>query len=571
MAEATDTKSLTNLILNKGGEIELLEDTTYVVSSNMVSKRSSDIIGPKDRSAVLKIGNKVSWAEQVPMMRFNSVKGLTFENVSFDGNFANCGKARGDGYQTFVRAVSSSDILFKNCYFHDNAGDGVRLDSCTDVVMTGCDASKLGHELIYAIYGCSDMQFYDNDVLNYCNSAFRLDSSAYDVDIYKNTIHSIIERASTGPGIEIAKGVYEGIYIDYNTIHTENGSGIWISGDRASCKDCQFTHNTFKNVGNFLNGSGKYNGYSNAGIAGAGLNGLLIEDNIFEDITVGYAILMTEAKHSISGSYKWNFKNNTLKNCKYGFRVSNSRGSISGGGNTFTNVKTLKYGITDNITVTAGTSDTTTPVENTTSTNEDIKVDVTITDASGKTGSQSLTLTTEPKGARSNGLSLVTLKLSADGLYGTKNIEFKPDVETILANTCTGTDWLAKVVLTRSGGKVSSVQFITPTIKGSGSNEIKIRTSDGMYGAGALAIALEEPDVIEEPETNEEVITVAKQTKYTLNLVDFEGNAIKVNSAADVQTSTKQDGNLIKGYVVFTTASGYTTGRIPISAPMIKQ
>lgn len=442
MAEAKSTESLTKLILDKGGEIELVEDTVYTISSNMVSRRSCDIIGPKDRSAVLKIGNRVRWAEQVPMMRFNSVNGLTFENVSFDGNFANCGKVRGKGYQTFVRAVNGSDILFKNCNFHDNAGDGIRLDTCTDVVMTGCDAERCGHELVYAIYGCSDMQFYDNNVLNYCNSGFRLDSSAYDVDIFKNTIHSLIVGASTGPAIEIAKGVYEGICIDYNTIYDENGSGIWISGDRAACKDCQITHNTFKNVGNFLNGSGKYNGYSNGGISGAGLDGLLIEENTFEDINVGYAILMAEAKHEVKGKYAWNFKNNTLKNCKYGFRVSSARGSVSGGGNTFTNVRSLKYGLTGNITVTE---------------KEETKEETVVT---------------------------------------------------------------------------------TPT---------------------------------ETPIENTEETTMAKQMKYTLNVVDPDGNAIKVNSAADVQVATKQDGNSITGYVVFTTPSGDTTGRIPINAPLKKQ
>ena len=77
MAEATNSKTLANLIVNKGGEIELVEDTVYTISSNMVSRRACDIIGPKDKSAVLKIGNKVQWAENIPMMRFNSVNGLT--------------------------------------------------------------------------------------------------------------------------------------------------------------------------------------------------------------------------------------------------------------------------------------------------------------------------------------------------------------------------------------------------------------------------------------------------------------------------------------------------------------
>lgn len=371
MAEATNSKVLASLITNKGGEIELVEDTTYVISSNMVSRRSCDIIGPKDKGAILKIANRVRWAENVPMMRFNSVKGLSFENITFDGNFANSGKSRGDGFQTFVRAVNSSDIVIKNCHLHDNAGDGFRLDTCTDVDVSGCNVSKLGHEFIYAIYGCSDMQFHDNDVLNYCNSAFRLDSSAYDVDIYKNTIHSIVERGSTGPGIQLSKGRFEGIHIDSNTIHTENGSGIWISGDRAPCVDCQITNNTFENVGNYLNGSGTYNGYSNAGISGAGMDGLIIENNTFENIDVGYAVVMNEATHAVSGKYEWIFNNNTLKNCKHGFRVSNTRGSITGVDNTFTNVLKLKCENVDNINVSEKVIE---PVDNSDTQNEVTKM-----------------------------------------------------------------------------------------------------------------------------------------------------------------------------------------------------
>jgi hypothetical protein len=190
--EVSTTAELTNAIKNKGGEIDLVEDTTYQISSNIVSSRSCQIYGPKDRSAILKIGNRVSWAKQVPMIRFNNADGLVFDHIDFNGNFANSGKARGDGYQTFVRCVGCSDIEINSNSVHDNAGDGFRLDGCTEVDCHDNDVSKLGHEFIYAIYSCSDMDFYNNDILNYCNSGIWLDSSAYDVTIAKNTIHSII-------------------------------------------------------------------------------------------------------------------------------------------------------------------------------------------------------------------------------------------------------------------------------------------------------------------------------------------------------------------------------------------
>lgn len=572
-----ETSTELTAAIKTGGKTIEIAPRNYSLKNLTIGKSDTELVSASDTAIpyIYMAANHPS----VPMLNGYNLDGIRFDRVCLDGNFSNQpGAVRGSSSLVLCWLRNGEDIAMQNCIMRNSAIDGLKLTACDGILFENNTISDLGHEGLYAMYGCENGIVRNNKVKTRTNSAFRLSYGATDFKIYNNDVYSVIDKTSTGPGMELDKRAFKDIEIYNNNIRNMNGSGIWFSADISTCSNVNIHDNVFDNVGNFLNGDFDYNGYSNAGIAGAGMSGMVIENNTFQNINIGYAILMAEAKHALSGSYKWIFRNNTLKNCKYGIRISNSRGSISGGGNTFTKVGTLKYGVTANINVTAA-EDTTPepdPVDNTTPTTEDIKVDVTVTDASGKTGSQSIVLSTTAQSARSNGLSLATFKLSSNGLYGTKNIEFKPSVETTLANTCTGTNWLVKLALTRSDKKVSTIQFIAPTIKGTGSNEIKIRTSDGMYGAGALAIVLNEPEIIEEPvtnddDTNDEVITVAKQTKYTLNLVDFEGNALKVNSAADVQVATKQDGNLIKGYVVFTTASGYTTGRIPISAPMIKQ
>jgi len=423
MTTTVSTSAKLSTAIPKGGTIEI-EPGNYYLKSVQFKKNDTVLVSTdEDKQPVVYMA--ASHPKGEAMLTGRGVSGITFDNICIDGNFSNQPNAvRGSTDLRLVRLYNSSDLTFKNCTWRNAALDAIRLDSCHGITVTGNTVYDLGHEFIYAIYNCHDGNFFDNNVKTRTNSAFRLSYGASDIDISDNTIWSTINNNSTGPGIEMDKGLFKNIEIHNNTIRDLNGSGIWISADQNECSNVRIRNNLFSNVGNYQNYSGKYNGYSNAGIAGAGMSGMIIENNTFEAINVGYAILMAEAKHSVAGNYAWKFRNNVLKNVKTGFRIANSRGSISGDGNTFTNVKTMKYGITNNINVT-------------------------------------------------------------------------------------------------------------------------------------------EKEIIEE--------TDMSKMKYTLNLATFEGEALKVNTAADVQAATKQSGNLITGYVVFTTESGYTTGRIPIKAEMKKQ
>lgn len=429
-----ETSAELTAAIKTGGKTIEISPGNYSLKNVTIGKSDTELVSASD-SAIPYI-YMASRHPSAPMLSGYNLDGIHFNRVCLDGNFSNQpGARRGSSSLVLAWLRNGEDIKMQDCIMRNSAIDGLKLTACDDILFENNVISDLGHEGLYLMYDCEGAIVRNNRCKTRTNSFTRLSYGATDVKIYDNEIYSVIDNTSTGPGIELDKRMFKDIEIYNNTIKNLNGSGIWCSADIAACDNVHIHDNIFDNVGNYLNGSFDYNGYSNAGIAGAGMSGMIIEDNTFQNINIGYAVLMAEAKHALSSPYKWIFRNNTLKNCKYGFRVSNSRGSISGGGNTFNNVKTLKYGVTNNINVTE--------------------------------------------------------------------------------------------------------------------KEI-----------------IEEP--IEEPVTNNEETTMSKM-KYTLNLATFEGEALKINSSAEMQAATKQDANMITGYVVFTTESGYTTGRIPIKAPMKKQ
>lgn len=124
-----------------------------------------------------------------------------------------------------------------------------------------------------------------------------------------------------------------------------------------------------------------------------------------------------------------------------------------------------------------------------------------------------------------------------------------------------------------SGGSITATRDEVSKAKSMTNGSVKIiqGTRQGLAGVQKNTDTDSNTDNSTTPIENTEETTMVKQMKYTLNVVDPDGNTIKVNSAADVQLATKQDGNSITGYVVFTTPSGDTTGRIPINAPLKKQ
>jgi len=530
----------------KGGKIEIKPGNYYLNSIQFKTSNTTLVAADKNNKPVIFMANK---HPSGPMLTGSGLTGITFENIILDGNFSNQpGAKRGSSSLVLVWLKNCSDVTSRGCTWRNAAIDGLKLKTCKGLLYENNIAHDLGHEAVYAMYGCSKGVVRNNKCKTRTNSFCRLSYGASDFKIYGNEVYSVINSTSTGPGMELDKGIFKDVEIYNNVIHDLNGSGIWISADQAECDNVRIHDNTFRNVGNFLNGTFKYNGYSNAGIAGAGMDGMIIENNIFEDIEIGYAILMAEAKHSVSGKYNWILKNNTLKNVKNGLRLTNSRAFISGDGNKFTDVKTLKMGVTNNIngkvihssksTVPDNNKvtedeDTAIPIDDTTDTadTETITAIVTVTDAEGKSGTQKLTIDSSLLAPRTVDTTLITVKPIVDGGSGAISFELPVTTPSTIIDNSTESILAGQIKLTvkieRLSGQVgqSTIMLTTsPTtfgIDGKCTGMFKLRTPEGLYGQSNLDIMMAETtNLVKSMKST----VIAKTTKGELLHVTHDDN-----------------------------------------------
>jgi parallel beta-helix repeat protein len=510
---ATTVSSSSELIaaLARGGTIEL-EPATYTLRNAKFSRSDTFLVAANpDRPQPM---IQMAASHSGPMLSGSGLSGIGFENIIIDGNFSNQpGATRGSSDLILVNLGSCSDISVRNCLVQNSAIDGFCLRNCHDILVEGNTVHDLGHEFIYAL-SCYGGTYRNNNVKTRTNSAFRISYGGSGFDIHDNLIWSWLDKASTGPGIELDKGNYSDIEIWNNSFKTLNGAGIWMFDKGGSCKNIHIHDNVFDTVGQYYTTSGtfsnNYNGYSNGCITGAGFNGAIIEDNIIQNVK--YGLIMNEWKYSddYSRPYKWTFRNNTLKNAVTGFRIDSSRGTIEGAENKFSDIATLAYGYKDNVKVTS-----TGPVDNV-ATTEIIKAVVTITDARGWTGKQEIDLATVEMAPIAS--DRVTVKYSTGGLYGNRTYNLPASTNA----SPTGSDWLVGLSMTREAG-TQSHSFILPGIQGSGLNEFKLRTADGRYGECPLNIVLVEPEPEPEPEpTSKQVRIVHKVTMFVDNVAVLE-------------------------------------------------
>lgn len=355
MASATTVSSSSELAeaIPSGGTIEIEPGNYYLTRTTY--KRSDTYLVPTDvdHKPTVFMSAKHPAA---PMLSASGLSGIGWENITLDGNFANQpGAVRGSSSLILCALQGCSDIHMSGCNVQNSAIDALTLRGCHDVLVENNTVHDLGHEFVYAL-SCYGGEFRGNNVKTRTNSAFRLSYGASGFDIHDNKIWSWLDKASTGPGIELDKGNFKEINIEKNDFSILNGSGIWAMGNGGSCNNVVIHDNTFDTVGQYYTTSGvysaKYNGYSNACLAGAGFDGLVFENN--EINNVKYGVIMNEWKYTsgLSGTrYAWIFRNNTLKNAGVGFRIDNARGSISGSGNTLENVKTFSVGVKGNVKV----------------------------------------------------------------------------------------------------------------------------------------------------------------------------------------------------------------------------
>jgi len=564
----TTVSSSTELIaaLARGGTIEI-KPGTYSIRRATIAKSDTELVAANPtKKPVLQMAASHPGG---PMLGGYNVDGVQFENLILDGNFGKQpGAIRGRSDLALCWLRNSDAPLMQNCTMRNGASDGLKLTSCDGAKILNNECSHLGHDAFYFMYGCDNGVYKGNKVMTRTNSGGRWSYGAANWDISDNEIFSEIQSWSTGPGFEFDKRVLKNIRVRGNNFHTLNGSGIWLLGDIASCDNVSIYENTFDYVGRYYNNVLKYNGYSNAGIAGAGFDGVEIRDNTFKNLM--YCIEMSEALYPISGNYRWNFNNNTVSNCRYGFRIDQARGSIRGSGNKLTGITTYSHNLKGTLNLVAPTS----PVENAEpiDSGEVIQTILSVMDSSGKIGTQTLDIKTSAVAPRNSTLSLATVKLAVDGRYGTSNVEFLVNAaspETKLQTACTGTDLLVTLTLKRIASS-GSVQFVLPTMEAAaGYNELKIRTADGRYGEAKLNIVLVEPPKPEpEPEPVIEPTPIENNVHFTLS-VDARNQRLYVNEKVDT-TTIKTEGDSITGYLKIRTADNYYI-EIPISGTMKKE
>ena len=511
MATTVSNSSELTTALSRGGTIEL-EPATYILRNARFSRSDTFLVAANPDRPMPMV--QMAASHSGPMLNGSGLSGIGFENIILDGNFSNQpGATRGSSDLILVNLGSCSDITTRNCTVRNSAIDGFCLRSCHDILVENNTVHDLGHEFVYAL-SCYGGTYRNNNVKTRTNSAFRISYGGSGFDIYDNTIWSWLDKASTGPGIELDKGNYSDIEIWNNTFKILNGAGIWMFDKGGSCKNIHIHDNVFDTVGQYYTTGGRfennYNGYSNGCITGAGFNSAVIEDNIIQNVK--YGIIMNEWKYASSygNPYKWIFRNNTLKNAVTGFRIDSSRGTIEGTGNKFSDITTFSYGYKDNVNVTSSG-----PVDNV-ATTEIIKAVVTITNSAGWTGRQEIDLETiemAPIAA-----DRVTIKYSSGGLYGNRTYNLPASTNA----SPTGSDWLVGMSMTREAG-TQNHSFILPGIQGRGLNEFKLRTANGRYGECPLNIVLVEPEgEPEEEPTEKQIKIVHKVTMYVDNVAVLE-------------------------------------------------
>lgn len=510
-------------MITKGGEVELDPGVHYLTNASI--RRSIDIISsdPKQPATIMMSAAHPS----APMLAGSGIRGIHFENVIIDGNFKNQrGQVRGQSAQVLTLLQNCSDISQTKCTIRNSASDGLKMYGCSDVLIENNTVKDLGHEYIYALNNTYGVTIRDNDVMTRTNSAFRVSSGGTGYDIYSNYIHSWLDRASTGPGIEIDKGNVSDVEIWDNTFETLNGAGIWLPSNGGTAKNVHIHDNIFDNVGQYYTTSGKYedryNGYSCGAITGAGFDGILIENNTFKNLK--HVICLNEWKYNCGGNFTWHFNNNTVEGSDIGFRIDLANGHIVGTGNKLTNVKKFAHGFANNIKLsTSTTPETPEAIENMSGEIEQVKFVVTVKDSKGRVGTQNIIM--DGIKEKPSTSEKVTMRLSQNGTVGYRTYSLPASTNS----QPVGLDWLVRLDITR-GAITDRHSFILPGIAGTGVSELKYRAKDGLYCVSPLNITMSDvPEIVSEP------VVKPKQYKFIriYNVLD-NGNLVFENEIVEV-------------------------------------
>ena len=466
-----------------GDEFITLEPGDYYVSgARFVSKVKISSLYKDNRARIICSKNSGS-----DMLLANGINGIIIEDVILDGNFSNqSGAVRGQSGPRLARFQNCRNVIFNNVFMQNGALDGCRMDTCTNVSIKKCGCKLLGHDAFYFMYNCTDVHVLECNFDINTNSGVRISMGGTNITVENNEIFSKDVTSSTGPCIECDKmwterGIgFTNIVIKNNNLHNTRGSGIWAFMNAANkVKGFVISGNTINTTGQY---DRPYNGYSHAGIAIGRIPATISGNRI---VNCPNAIIINEYEYPGTETYKVAFNNNTVSNCKVGFRIDSSRGFIEGSGNAIS-ATTFSYGNTKNVKL-----DNVDPVENE-GEEKDMKFEIELTDSEGRIGRQILDLeSTDSMPAILK--DKCTVKVQNDIMYGNKTFELPAEFSGSV-----GENEFVVHLKVIDEDKEYEHSFVLPMALGSGISEFKYRTKDGRFYESPLELEMSAPS--EEPE-----------------------------------------------------------------------
>lgn len=275
IAGASGQDSINELIKN-GGNVTI--SGTYTLTGPITL--TSDLRLNGQNSTIITIPDSADWDVWVPLMKGTGLHNVTIEGIEFNVNAdGNDEIPHGRGYYNCIHLISCSDIIVRDCAFHDGKGDGLRTKYCSNVKFYNNVAYKLGHDCFFGI-DSENISAWNNTLTTRTNSGLRIWNSK-DVQFFCNRINAQLDSLGGNPGIQIedSKGTMDNVRVFANTINETWGAGIWlISYDSGSdnCQNITIDHNRI------LKDGASYNIYYTAGITIDGVQGTNISNNVFD-------------------------------------------------------------------------------------------------------------------------------------------------------------------------------------------------------------------------------------------------------------------------------------------------
>ena len=265
--------------------VHLKGSFTYVINDTLLIGSNTILEG--DSTAVIKLADHAGWPSMKPLIQQMSNSGnenITVRGFEINGNYAgNREITLGRGYYNLIYFTNCKNVKVYDMHMHRGMGDGLRVESSSNIQFYNNEVFKLGHDGLYAI-GCLNVEAWNNKITCRTDSGLRSWDSNH-VKFHDNKIDSFYHWSAGSSGIQIEKstGIVNDVEVYNNTIHNTYGPGIWLIGygesyPKKEAQNIHIHHNTFYTTG--TNPSIDWVG----GIVTSGFYDTLIENNVFDGV-----------------------------------------------------------------------------------------------------------------------------------------------------------------------------------------------------------------------------------------------------------------------------------------------